>query len=137
MDQLGETLLPLPDLDARVKVAVDLITSTHKNVSREQLRFAASTFYPKLKAADGYVPTSKYPGNVTLLRAKTSSDYGDNLGADYKLSEVRIVYSTYCTVYICTHTDSHRHGDAVVLGKQHERKGMKGTQCSLAYWQHV
>ncbi|XP_077481477.1 fatty acid synthase [Stigmatopora argus] len=86
--KLLETLLPLPDLEARVSVAVDFITSTHKNISRDLLNFAASTFYCKLKAADRYVPATKYNGNVCLLRAKTSSDYGQNLGADYKLSEV-------------------------------------------------
>ncbi|KAJ7984800.1 hypothetical protein DPEC_G00358530 [Dallia pectoralis] len=87
-NKLLETLLPLSDLEARVNMTVDLITSSHKNVSRDSLRFAAATFYYKLKAADGYVPANKYHGNVTLLRAKASSDYGDNLGADYKLSEV-------------------------------------------------
>lgn len=86
--QLLETLLPLSDLEARVNAAVDLITSSHKNMSRESLHFAASTFYYKLKAADRYVPANKYHGNVTLLRAKASSDYGDGLGADYRLHEV-------------------------------------------------
>lgn len=83
-----EALLPLSDLKARVTVAVDLITSTHKNISRDLLHFAATTFYYKLKAADGYVPAAKYHGNVMLLRARTSSDYEENLGADYNLSEV-------------------------------------------------
>ncbi|KAK6328250.1 hypothetical protein J4Q44_G00002280 [Coregonus suidteri] len=87
-NKLLETLLPLSDLKARVNMAVDLITSSHKNVSKDSLRFAAATFYYKLKAADSYIPATKYHGNVTLLRAKASSDYGDNLGADYKLSEV-------------------------------------------------
>ncbi|XP_046888952.1 fatty acid synthase isoform X1 [Hypomesus transpacificus] len=87
-NKLLETLLPLSDLQARVSTTVDLITSSHKNVDADSLRFAAATFYQKLKAADGYVPADKYHGNVTLLRAKASSDYGDNLGADYKLSEV-------------------------------------------------
>uniref|UniRef100_A0A672M0L0 Fatty acid synthase n=1 Tax=Sinocyclocheilus grahami TaxID=75366 RepID=A0A672M0L0_SINGR len=87
-NKLLETLLPLSDLEARVNKAVDLITSSHKNVSRDMLHFAASTFYHKLKAADRYVPTSKYHGNVTLLRAKASSEYGDGLGSDYKLHEV-------------------------------------------------
>ncbi|XP_051529897.1 fatty acid synthase [Myxocyprinus asiaticus] len=87
-NKLLETLLPLSDLEARVNKAVDLITSSHKNVSRDLLHFAASTFYYKLKAADRYVPTSKYHGNVTLLRAKASSEYGDGLGSDYKLHEV-------------------------------------------------
>uniref|UniRef100_A0A673IXC9 Fatty acid synthase n=1 Tax=Sinocyclocheilus rhinocerous TaxID=307959 RepID=A0A673IXC9_9TELE len=87
-NKLLETLLPLSDLEARVNKAVDLITSSHKNVSRDMLYFAASTFYHKLKAADRYVPTSKYHGNVTLLRAKASSEYGDGLGSDYKLHEV-------------------------------------------------
>uniref|UniRef100_A0AAQ5YJU9 Fatty acid synthase n=1 Tax=Amphiprion ocellaris TaxID=80972 RepID=A0AAQ5YJU9_AMPOC len=87
-NKLLEILLPLSDLEARVNVAVDLITSRHKNISRDSLHFAATTFYYKLKAADGYVPATKYHGNVTLLRAKTSSEYEQNLGADYKLSEV-------------------------------------------------
>uniref|UniRef100_A0A4W6FR66 Fatty acid synthase n=1 Tax=Lates calcarifer TaxID=8187 RepID=A0A4W6FR66_LATCA len=87
-NKLLETLLPLSDLEARVNVAVDLITSSHKGISRELLHFAATTFYYKLKAADSYVPATKYHGNVTLLRAKTSSDYEQNLGTDYKLSEV-------------------------------------------------
>ncbi|XP_051523082.1 fatty acid synthase-like [Myxocyprinus asiaticus] len=87
-NKLLETLLPLSDLEARVNKAVDLITSSHKNVSRDLLHFAASTFYYKLKAADRYIPTSKYHGNVTLLRAKASSEYGDGLGSDYKLHEV-------------------------------------------------
>ena len=72
-----------------MSATVDLITSTHSNVNRDALRFAAATFYQKLKAADGYVPATRYHGNVTLLRAKASSDYGDHLGGDYKLSEVR------------------------------------------------
>ncbi|XP_015234782.1 PREDICTED: fatty acid synthase, partial [Cyprinodon variegatus] len=86
-NKLLENLLPLSDLKARVKVAVDLITSSHKNINRDLLDFAASTFYQKLKAADGYVPATKYHGNVTLLRAKTSSDYEQSLGEDYKLGE--------------------------------------------------
>ncbi|XP_076154823.1 fatty acid synthase [Alosa pseudoharengus] len=87
-NKLLETLLPLSDLEARVNVAVDLITSSHKNISRQSLHFAASTFYHKLKAADSYVPATKYHGTITLLKAKTSSDYGEGLGADYKLHEV-------------------------------------------------
>ncbi|XP_056432573.1 fatty acid synthase [Gadus chalcogrammus] len=87
-NKLLELLLPLADLEARVSATVDLITSRHRNVSRERLHFAAATFYQKLKVADGYVPAARYHGNVTLLRAKASSGYGDNLGGDYKLSEV-------------------------------------------------
>lgn len=87
-NKLLETLLSLSDLEARANVAVDLITSSYKNISRDSLHFAATTFYYKLKAADGYVPATKYHGDVMLLRAKTSSEYEQNLGADYKLSEV-------------------------------------------------
>lgn len=87
-NKLLETLLPLSDLNARVSVAVDLITSAHKDIDRDSLHFAASAFYYKLKAADAYVPTAKYHGSVKLLRAETSSEYEQNLGADYKLSEV-------------------------------------------------
>lgn len=72
-----------------MNVAVDLITSSHKHVSRASLHFAASAFYYKLKAADRYVPAAKYHGSVALLRAKTSTEYGDGLGADYRLHEVR------------------------------------------------
>ncbi len=93
--QLLETLLPLSDLETRVSVAVDLITSSHKNINRDSLHFAASAFYYKLKAADGYVPATKYHGNVMLLRAKTSSEYEQNLGDDYKLSEVTYIKYTH------------------------------------------
>uniref|UniRef100_A0A3P8WFV6 Fatty acid synthase n=1 Tax=Cynoglossus semilaevis TaxID=244447 RepID=A0A3P8WFV6_CYNSE len=86
--KLLETLLPQSDLESRVKVAVDLIKSTHKNIDQEMLHFAATSFYYKLKAADVYVPSTKYQGNITLLRAKLNSEYEQNLGADYKLSEV-------------------------------------------------
>lgn len=89
--QIVETLLPLPNLEARVDGAVDLITSAHKNISADSLRFAATTFYHKLKAADDYTPATKYHGNVMLIRAKTSSQYEQNLGADYKLSEVGLM----------------------------------------------
>lgn len=106
--QLLETLLPLSDLKARVNMAVDLITSSHKNVSKDSLRFAAATFYYKLKAADSYVPATKYHGNVTLLRAKASSDYGDNLGADYKLSEVGIHKHTRMNTRARTHCYNNR-----------------------------
>ncbi|XP_006801726.2 fatty acid synthase, partial [Neolamprologus brichardi] len=87
-NKLLETLLPLSDLTARVSVAVDLIAAAHKDIDRDSLTFAASAFYYKLKAADAYVPSAKYHGNVKLLRAETSSEYEQNLGADYKLSEV-------------------------------------------------
>lgn len=89
--QIVDTLLPLANLEARVKSAVDLITSAHKNISADSLRFAATTFYYKLKAADGYAPATKYHGNVMLIRAKTNSQYEQNLGADYKLSEVGLM----------------------------------------------
>lgn len=84
-----DTLLPLSNLEARVNSAIDLITPAHKNISADSLRFAATTFYYKLKAADGYAPATKYHGNVMLIRAKTNSPYEQTLGADYKLSEVR------------------------------------------------
>ncbi|MGH0136067.1 UNVERIFIED_CONTAM: hypothetical protein FKN15_019025 [Acipenser sinensis] len=87
-NKLLETLLPLSDLESRVNSAVDLITASHKSMSRDSLRFAASSFYYKLKAADQYMPANKYHGNVTLLKAKTSSEYGDGLGGDYRLHEV-------------------------------------------------
>lgn len=86
--QLLETLLPLSDLTARVNSAVDIIMSAHSSINRDSLHFAASTFYYKLKAADGYAPTTKYRGDVLLLRAKLSSNYEQNLGDDYKLKEV-------------------------------------------------
>lgn len=86
--QLLETLLPLSDLKARVDAAVELITSRNQNMRRDWLHFAASSFYHKLKAADGYKPAERYHGNVVLLRARTSGEYEQNLGVDYKLGEV-------------------------------------------------
>lgn len=87
-NKLLEVLLPLPDLETRVRAAVDLITENYKDISHEALTFAANSFYCKLKAGDKYVPGCKYPGNVILLKAKTHNEYGEGLGGDYKLSEV-------------------------------------------------
>ncbi|XP_008826418.1 fatty acid synthase [Nannospalax galili] len=86
--QVLEALLLLKNLEERVAAAVDLITKSHHNLDRRELGFAALSFYHKLRAAEQYKPKAKYHGNVTLLRAKTGSTYGDNLGADYNLSEV-------------------------------------------------
>lgn len=90
--QLLENLLPLPDLEARVRVAVDLITQNHKGISCEALTFAAMSFYHKLKAADKYLPECKYHGTVTLLKAKTCNELGEGLGGDYRLSEVSRIH---------------------------------------------
>ncbi|XP_040386345.1 fatty acid synthase [Cygnus olor] len=87
-NKLLEILLPLKDLEARVNAAADLITQIHRNINREALSFAAASFYHKLKAADKYIPESKYHGNVTLMRAKTHNEYEEGLGGDYRLSEV-------------------------------------------------
>uniref|UniRef100_A0A1W7RHC9 Fatty acid synthase n=1 Tax=Agkistrodon contortrix contortrix TaxID=8713 RepID=A0A1W7RHC9_AGKCO len=84
-NKLLEILLPLPNLEARANAAADLITQNHKDVSHKAATFAAVSFYNKLKAADKYVPESKYHGNVTLLKAKT---HNEGLGGDYRLSEV-------------------------------------------------
>lgn len=88
--QLLEILLPHKNLEARVNAAVDLITEIHTNINREALSFAATSFYHKLKAADKYIPDSKYHGNVTLMRAKSHNEYEEGLGRDYKLSEVSL-----------------------------------------------
>nr|XP_045015104.1 fatty acid synthase-like isoform X2 [Jaculus jaculus]XP_045015105.1 fatty acid synthase-like isoform X2 [Jaculus jaculus] len=83
-----QDLLQLKTLEERVAVAVDLISKSHHSLDRRELSFAAQSFYHKLRAADQYKPKAKYHGNVTLLRAKTGGTYGDDLGADYNLSQV-------------------------------------------------
>ncbi|XP_066093790.1 fatty acid synthase [Saccopteryx bilineata] len=83
-----ETLLPLAGLEERVAAAVDLITQSHASLDRHALSFAAHSFYHKLRAAEQYTPRATYHGNVTLLRAKTGGAYGEDLGADYNLSQV-------------------------------------------------
>uniref|UniRef100_A0A250Y8F2 Fatty acid synthase n=1 Tax=Castor canadensis TaxID=51338 RepID=A0A250Y8F2_CASCN len=83
-----ETLLPLKGLEERVAAAVDFITKSHQGLDPQKLSFAVLSFYHKLRAAEQYMPKSKYHGNVTLLRAKTGGAYGENLGADYNLSQV-------------------------------------------------
>uniref|UniRef100_A0A8C0C2X1 Fatty acid synthase n=1 Tax=Buteo japonicus TaxID=224669 RepID=A0A8C0C2X1_9AVES len=87
-NKLLEVLLPLKDLEARVNAAADLITEIYTNINREALSFAAASFYHKLKAADKYIPESKYHGNVMLMRAKSHNEYEEGLGGDYRLSEV-------------------------------------------------
>ncbi|XP_051888628.1 fatty acid synthase [Pristis pectinata] len=87
-NKLFEKLLPLENLQARVNAVVDMITTNHKGINRNTLSFAATAFYYKLKAADEYVPASKFGGNITLLRAKTTHELQEGLGGDYQLSEV-------------------------------------------------
>lgn len=88
MSQVLEALLPLKGLEERVAAAVDLISLSHTGLDRGELSFAARSFYHKLRAAEQYQPQATYHGNVTLLRAKTGSSYGEDLGADYNLSQV-------------------------------------------------
>ncbi|EHH58444.1 hypothetical protein EGM_08298, partial [Macaca fascicularis] len=83
-----EALLPLKGLEERVAAAVDLIIKSHQGLDRQELSFAALSFYYKLRAAEQYTPKAKYHGNVMLLRAKTGGAYGEDLGADYNLSQV-------------------------------------------------
>uniref|UniRef100_A0A8D1BP89 Fatty acid synthase n=1 Tax=Sus scrofa TaxID=9823 RepID=A0A8D1BP89_PIG len=83
-----EALIPLQGLEARVAATVDLITQSHAGLDRHALSFAARSFYQKLRAAENYWPQATYHGNVTLLRAKTGGAYGEDLGADYNLSQV-------------------------------------------------
>lgn len=83
-----EALLPLADLEARVAATVDLIVQSHAGLDRRALTFAARSFYHKLRAAEQYTPRATYHGNVTLLRAKVGGAYGEDLGADYNLSQV-------------------------------------------------
>ncbi|KAJ3607846.1 hypothetical protein NHX12_024897 [Muraenolepis orangiensis] len=87
-NKMMQLLMPLADLEARVSATVDLIASSHRDMNPEAIRFAAVNFYKKLKAADIYAPAARYHGNVTLLRAKSHSTYAEQLGGDYKLSEV-------------------------------------------------
>ncbi|KAJ0060389.1 hypothetical protein NL108_010160, partial [Boleophthalmus pectinirostris] len=86
-NKLVETLLPLSDLDARVASAVNLITSSQRDLSQDALQFGATAFYHKLKAADSYLPKTKFHGRIVLLRAESSSQYEQSLGTDYKLHE--------------------------------------------------
>uniref|UniRef100_H9H9W4 Fatty acid synthase n=1 Tax=Nomascus leucogenys TaxID=61853 RepID=H9H9W4_NOMLE len=83
-----EALLPLKGLEERVAAAVDLIFKSHQGLDRQELSFAALSFYYKLRAAEQYTPKAKYHGNVMLLRAKMGGAYGEDLGADYNLSQV-------------------------------------------------
>lgn len=86
--RLLKSLLQLSNLEERVAAAVDLVTKSHQGLDRQELSFAAHSFYHKLRAVEQYTPKVKYHGNVTLLRAKTGSAYGQDLGADYNLSQV-------------------------------------------------
>ncbi|XP_036196044.1 fatty acid synthase [Myotis myotis] len=83
-----EALLPLAGLEERVVAAVDMITQSHAGLDRRALTFAARSFYHKLRAAEQYTPRATYHGNVTLLRAKKGGAQGEDLGADYNLSQV-------------------------------------------------
>ncbi|XP_074967591.1 fatty acid synthase [Phalacrocorax aristotelis] len=86
-NKLQDIFLPLKDMEARVTAATDVVSRIHPDLNRDLLSFAAASFYYKLKAADKYIPESKYHGNVTLIRAKFHNEY-EGLSGDYRLSEV-------------------------------------------------
>ncbi|KAK2119426.1 hypothetical protein P7K49_000812 [Saguinus oedipus] len=74
-----EMLLPLKGLEERVAATVDLITKSHQGLDRQELCFAALSFYYKLRTAKQYTPKAKYHGKRRLWRRP---------GRDYNLSQV-------------------------------------------------
>ncbi|KAB0396042.1 hypothetical protein E2I00_012922, partial [Balaenoptera physalus] len=58
-----EALLPLEGLEERVAAAVELIAQSHAGLDRHAVRFAARSFYQKLRAAEKYTPQATYHGN--------------------------------------------------------------------------
>lgn len=99
--------------------AVDLITQSHQGLNRRELSFAALSFYHKLRAIEQYTPKAKYHGNVTLLRAKTGGAYGEDLGADYNLSQVSRGATPQggWPVMVLGHSPAHSHHSQVCDGK--------------------
>uniref|UniRef100_UPI00358E27BA fatty acid synthase isoform X2 n=1 Tax=Myxine glutinosa TaxID=7769 RepID=UPI00358E27BA len=83
-----ESLLTLPNFDARVQSTCDEIIASDPSLVQADVVFASKAFLHRLLAADTYRPAGHLRGAATLLRATSSSQQGGSLGEDYGLSQV-------------------------------------------------
>lgn len=74
----------LPSFDDRLNLSTQLMKEASKH-SEEDLKNAATAFYYKLVMSEAYKPSSKFKGEVTLVKAKENYV---QLEADYGLSPV-------------------------------------------------
>lgn len=77
-------LMELKSWNERLARAIDILSGATP-FSPEDIAEAATSFYGKLAAADKYVPSGKFNGKVTLVKA---IDNYVQMGEDYGLSEV-------------------------------------------------
>lgn len=67
----------------------ELVNKAMPELSLKTVEDAAMSFYRKLLIADKYVPSAKYQGKATLVKALKNAGAGA-LGEDYSLSEVSV-----------------------------------------------
>lgn len=85
--KVRKEMLQLPSLDERIKMTTQLLHSTLPNVSVDDIKAAALSFYQKLVAVDKYEPKSTYSGKAVLIKA-LGTRTAQILGDDYSLSKV-------------------------------------------------
>lgn len=106
-------LLKLPSWNARVQHAADYLMKTGKFKKQQDVVTAAEIFHKLLLASYLYSPTTKYNGDITLLRALENTNASDNLGKDYGLEQV-------CLGNVQVHVVDGDH-DTFILGSNAEK----------------
>lgn len=86
--QLTKELLCQPDLDSRVKVAVEKLMALGLFSDKGEVELAIRSFYRKLVIAEKYKPARSYSGPVTLVKSLSASSESGLLGEDYGLRQV-------------------------------------------------
>ncbi|CAN7947373.1 unnamed protein product, partial [Ixodes pacificus] len=89
--QVKQQMVQYPTWEAKQEAATDLLLAGIPDVrpSREDVALATGAFYHFLKAGNGYAPTAKFRGDVTLVKPSRLRKMAMQLPPDYGLSEVR------------------------------------------------
>lgn len=92
-----QQLLALPSLDARINFTINEAMRTRLFNHWEDLETLFHMFYKKLIIAEKYIPSTKYKGDMVLIRAETLGIEADKMPHDYSLSQVinQLIHESY------------------------------------------
>ena len=74
--------------EARIQHAIDHLVERNVTNDRDSLEVALRLFYHRLVIGHEYRPSVEVSSDITLFRAKSAHQQVENMGKDYRLSEV-------------------------------------------------
>ncbi|GBL99475.1 Fatty acid synthase [Araneus ventricosus] len=86
--EFKKELMSLPSLADRVKISVERISATYKNLHSENLTLAFDLYYKKVLMSFKYIPKEKLKKEVTLIKASDSLEMTKNISETYDLEKV-------------------------------------------------